>query len=106
MRNRPLPLLLVAVLASGLLILGSLLLPARTQFQRRAAAIAATHGLPGQMPPGFDQDVAKVVAEIDRIEAETLRQLHQTTLDRQGQLHTLAKLVLFEKHLSVTRNEE
>src|ERR1700720_2587126 len=105
MRNRTLPLSLVAVLASGLLTLGSLRLPARTQTQRHAAAIAATHGLPGQMPPGFDQDVAKVVSEIDRIEADTLRQMDQTTLDRQGQIHTLGKLMLFDKHLSVNQNE-
>src|ERR1700730_15741576 len=105
MRNRTLPLWLVAVLTSGLLTLGSLLVPARTETPRHAAAIAATHGLPGQMPPGFDQDVAKVVAEIDRIEADTLRQMDQTTLDRQGQIHTLGKLMLFDKHLSVNQNE-
>src|SRR5580692_9788649 len=29
--------------------------------------------LVGQMPPSFDKDVARVVADIDRIEAETLR---------------------------------
>jgi cytochrome c peroxidase len=105
MRNRTLPSSLVAVLTSGSLTLGSLLLPVWTQTQRHAAAIAATHGLPGQMPPGFDQDVAKVVAEIDRIEADTLRQMDQTTLDRQGQIHTLGKLMLFDKHLSVNQNE-
>src|ERR1700720_1322698 len=105
MRNRTLPLSLVAVLTSGLLTLGSLLLPARSETPRHAAAIAATHGLPGQMPPGFDQDVAKVVAEIDRIEADTLRRLNHTTLDRQGQIHTLGKLMLFDKHLSVNQNE-
>src|ERR1700724_1407401 len=105
MRNRTLPLSLVALLTRRFLALGSFLLPARAQSQRHAAAIAATHGLPGQMPPGFDQDVAKVVAEIDRIEADTLRQMDQTTLDRQGQIHTLGKLMLFDKHLSVNQNE-
>src|ERR1700693_2847974 len=105
MRNRTLPLSLVAPLTFGLMTLGSLLLPARTQTQRHDAAIAATHGLPGQMPPGFDQDVARVVAEIDRIEADTLRQMDQTTLDRQGQIHTLGKLMLFDKRLSVNQNE-
>jgi hypothetical protein len=41
------------------------------------------------MPPGFSLDVAKVVANIDRIETDTLRQMNQTTLDRQGQIRTL-----------------
>src|ERR1700674_274580 len=105
MRNRTLPLSLVALLTPWLLSLSSLLLPARIQTERHDAAITATHGLPGQMPPGFDNDVARVVAEIDRIEADTLRQMDQTTLDRQGQIHTLGKLMLFDKHLSVNQNE-
>ncbi|MGD0739462.1 MAG: cytochrome c peroxidase [Terracidiphilus sp.] len=57
------------------------------------------------MPPGFDEDVAKVVADIDRIEADTLRQMNQTTRDRQGQIRTLGKLLIFDKHLSVNQNE-
>jgi cytochrome c peroxidase len=61
--------------------------------------------LVGQMPPSFDKDVARVVADIDRIEADTLQQLSQTTLDREGQVRTLGKLLLFDKHLSVNQNE-
>jgi cytochrome c peroxidase len=57
------------------------------------------------MPPGFDRDVARAVAEIDRIESDALRQVNQTTLDRQGQIRTLGKLLLFDKHLSVNQNE-
>jgi hypothetical protein len=38
--------------------------------------------LGGQMPPSFDQDVARVVAEIDRIEAGALNQMDRTGLDR------------------------
>src|SRR6202162_3796102 len=102
MRRRTIPL---SLWLAGLLTIGFLLVPARSENRRNNAAIAATHGLPGQMPPGFDQDVAKVVAEIDRIEADTLRQMDQTTLDRQGQIHTLGKLMLFDKHLSVNQNE-
>jgi cytochrome c peroxidase len=59
----------------------------------------------GRMPASFDQDVAKVVAEIDRIEADTLGQMDRTSLDRQGQVHTLGKLLIFDKHLSVNQNE-
>jgi len=61
--------------------------------------------LGGQMPPSFDQDVARVVAQIDRIEADTLSQMDRTSLDRQGQVRTLGKLMLFDKNLSVNRNE-
>src|SRR6202790_5038143 len=59
----------------------------------------------GQMPALFDQDVARVVAKVDRIEADTLNQMERTTLDRQGQVRTLGKLLLFDKHLSVKQNE-
>jgi len=61
--------------------------------------------LDGKMPPSFDQDVARVVMEIDRIEADTLKQMDHTTLDRQGQMRTLGRLLLFDKHLSVKQNE-
>ena len=78
--------------------------PGRTPRERMPPP-TTPQGLAGQMPPGFDQDVARVVAEIDRIEADTLRQMDKTTLDRQGQIHTLGKLMLFDKHLSVNQNE-
>ena len=61
--------------------------------------------LGGKMPPSFDQDVARVVDDIDRIEANTLSQMEDTALDRQGQVRTLGKLLLFDKHLSVNQNE-
>ena len=61
--------------------------------------------LGGQMPPSFSQDAARVVADIDRIEAETLSEMERTSLDRQGQVRTLGKLLIFDKHLSVNQNE-
>ncbi|HET6142327.1 MAG TPA: cytochrome c peroxidase [Candidatus Acidoferrales bacterium] len=57
------------------------------------------------MPSGFDEDVAKVVADVDRVEIDTLRAMSRTTLDRQGKVRTLGKLLLFDKHLSVNQNE-
>jgi cytochrome c peroxidase len=36
---------------------------------------------------------------------ETLREIDQTALDHQGQMRTLGKLLLFDKHLSVNQNE-
>ena len=98
----------IALSSVGLLTLGTLLLSARSASRRDSAehvAVSTTQALAGQMPPGFDQDVATVVADLDRIEADTLRQMDQTTLDRQGQIHTLGKLMLFDKHLSVNQNE-
>jgi len=59
----------------------------------------------GQMPSDFEQEVARVSAEMDRIEEDTLRRMSQTTLDREGQIRTLGKLLLFDKHLSVNENE-
>ncbi len=51
------------------------------------SGLQSRNSLGGQMPPSFAQDVARVVAEVDRIEADTLSQLEHTTLDRQGQVH-------------------
>jgi len=59
----------------------------------------------GELPPSFDKDVARVEQEMDRIEDEALRQMDSTALDRQGQIRTLGKLLLFDKHLSVNQNE-
>lgn len=61
--------------------------------------------LGGRMPPDFDQESARVIADLDRIEADTLGQMEHTTLDRQGQVRTLGKLLLFDKRLSVHQNE-
>src|SRR5258707_8641108 len=103
MRNRYL-----AVAVFGLLTFGALLIPAAGKPQAGAAASGqakSPSNLGGQMPPTFDQDVARVVADIDRIEADTLTQMDRATLDRQGQVRTLGKLLLFDKRLSVNQNE-
>jgi cytochrome c peroxidase len=103
MRNRNL-----AGLLFGLLTLGALLISAASKPQAGAAVSGeamSPSNLGGQMPPSFDQDVARVVAKVDRIEADTLNQMERTTLDRQGQVRTLGKLLLFDKHLSVRENE-
>ena len=59
----------------------------------------------GHVPADFDKEVALVVAEMDGIESSTLHDLSSTTLDRQGQIRTLGKLLIFDKNLSVHRNE-
>jgi cytochrome c peroxidase len=98
----------LAGLLFGLLTFGALLISADSKpplaapiFQEAKSA----SNLGGQMPPSFDQEVAKVVADIDGIEADTLSQMQRTTLDRQGQVRTLGKLLLFDKRLSVHQNE-
>src|ERR1700730_13866521 len=104
MGNRTLP-----VWLAGLLTFGTLLISARNEPQAAGAAIPgganSQNNLGGRMPPSFDQEVARVVAEVDRIEADTLCQLEHTALDRQGQVRTLGKVLLFDKHLSVNQNE-
>jgi hypothetical protein len=97
----------LAALLFSLLTFGALLISAANKPQAGAAISGeakSPSNLVGQMPPSFDQDVAKVVAEVDRIEADTLSQMQQATLDRQGQVRTLGKLLLFDKHLSVHQN--
>src|SRR3984957_12012461 len=71
----------------------------------RSSEVKSTNNLSGQVPASFDQDVARVVEEIDRIEADSLNAMKDASLDRQGRLRTLGKLLLFDKHLSVNQNE-
>jgi cytochrome c peroxidase len=97
-----------AVLAT-LLTVGTLSTSASDKPQSAAAAVPnaekSTTNLSGRLPPSFDKEVARVVAELDRIEADTLSQVEHTSLDRQAQVRTLGKLLLFDKHLSVNENE-
>src|SRR5580704_11202403 len=58
-----------------LLTLGALLALAGQNPSGAHAATAISQHSAGQMPPGFDQDVARVVANIDSIEADTLRKM-------------------------------
>ena len=67
MRNRNL-----AVLPFGLLTFGALLICATSRPQADTAVSSeakSSSNLRGQMPPSFDQEVARVVAEVDRIGA-------------------------------------
>jgi len=99
----------LAALLFGLLIFSGLLISARPNPQACGAptplAASPQTNLGGRMPPLFDQNVARVVADVDRIEADTLSQMARTPLDRQGQVRTLGKLLLFDKRLSVNQNE-
>src|SRR5258708_5010959 len=86
MRNRNL-----AASLFGLLTFGVLLISARNEPQASRDPIPGAanpqNNLGGRMPPSFDRDVARVVADIDRIEADTLSQMDRTTSiakDRSG----------------------
>src|SRR5260370_20586695 len=103
MLNRNLAVSLFGLLTSGALFISAAGKPqAGAPISREAKSPS---NLGGQMPPSFDQDVARVVADVDRIEADTLSQMDHTTLDHQGQVRTLGKLLLFDKRLSVNQNE-
>ncbi|HTC62555.1 MAG TPA: cytochrome c peroxidase [Candidatus Saccharimonadales bacterium] len=103
MRHRRLGFTLFAFLPIGFLLLIS-----RTDLQRDDSVHvpgSERHDTGGRMPAGFDQDVARVAADIDKIETDTLREMSHTTLDHQGKVRTLGKLLIFDKHLSVNQNE-
>lgn len=102
MSNRSINFLLFGLLTLGAVLIAAASIPQAAAVHRQPKS---PDNLEGKMPPLFEQDVARVVAEVDRVEADTLCQLEHTTLDRQGQMHTLGKLMLFDKHLSVHQNE-
>ena len=97
----------LSVIGSLILCVVSLSMGRRTQAAQTAALNTSnvSNNLGGRMPPAFDQDSARVEAEIDQIERETLSKVDHNSLDRQAQVRTLGKLLLFDKHLSVRQNE-
>src|SRR6201984_3205876 len=78
-----------------------------------AVTIAATFGgaeLWAQQPsvtlsPAALKEIAEVEAEIDRIEAQTLERLAAPPNNEVQQVELLGKAILYDKHLSVNRNE-
>src|SRR5437867_3889658 len=64
--------------------------------------------VPHPPPAGLKQEIERVQAEIDKIFAETLAQVPSIPSDaahRMKRVQTLGKLLLFDKQLSVNRNE-
>jgi cytochrome c peroxidase len=78
-----------------------------------AAAIAATFGADmasaqdasTNLSPQALQEIAQVEAEIDRIEAQTAERLAKAPDNQVQQVELLGKLIVFDKQLSVYRNE-
>ncbi len=76
-------------------------------------AVLASHRISAQVggsadnkiPKSMDKEISRVEAQMDQIESDTLSAMGQTALDRAGQIRTLGKLLLFDKNLSVHRNE-
>ena len=67
-----------------------------------ATALAAD---PLSLSPAALREIAKVEAEIDRIEAEMLGRIGTPPDNQVQQVELLGKLMLFDKELSVNRNE-
>src|SRR6266404_2100471 len=57
------------------------------------------------LTPSALAEIAQVEAEIDRIEARTLERLAAPPDNQVQQIELLGKLMLYDKHLSVNRNE-
>ena len=57
------------------------------------------------LSPKALEEIAQVEAEIDRIEAQTLERLAAPPDNQVQQIELLGKLMLYDKHLSVNRNE-
>jgi cytochrome c peroxidase len=78
-----------------------------------AAAIAAALGGNASiaqvssttLSPKASAEIAQVEAEIDRIEAQALERLTNPPDNQVQQIELLGKLMLYDKHLSVNRNE-
>src|ERR1700704_251781 len=78
-----------------------------------AALVAATLGVDASgaeesstsLSPQALQEIAQVEAEIDRIEAQTIERLVAPQDNQFQQIELLGKLMLYDKQLSVNRNE-
>jgi cytochrome c peroxidase len=57
------------------------------------------------LSPEAQREIAQVEAEIDRIEGQALGRLSAPPDDQIRQIELLGKLMLYDKHLSVNRNE-
>ncbi len=60
---------------------------------------------PDALPPDTESEIQEAVANIDRIEADALKSASSRSLDPHQQVIALGKLLLFDKQLSVNRNE-
>src|SRR5258705_5463631 len=87
--------------------------PQRAVLSVAAAIVAVTLGADAQgaeessttLSPQALQEIARLEAEIDRIEAAAIERLAASPDNQIQQIELLGKLMLYDKHLSVNRNE-
>jgi cytochrome c peroxidase len=86
----------------------------RTLFSVAAAILISTLDAPApnaeeatssSLSPEALREIAQVESEIDRIEAQTVERLHAPPDNQVQQVELLGKLMLYDKQLSVNRNE-
>lgn len=73
-----------------------------------AAAPASTQPPAGSIPSGLDQEIKRVEHEVDTIEQQAIaewRALPINSSTRMNQVRALGKILLFDKNLSVNKNE-
>jgi cytochrome c peroxidase len=81
----------------------SCLLPVIATFSGGTRSFAADGATP--FSPATQREIARVEAEIDGIETESLRRLEVPPDNQVQQIELLGKLMLYDKELSVNRNE-
>jgi len=86
----------VAVLIVAVLMMVAATLGANAQAAQESSTVVS---------PQAQQEIAQVEAEIDRIEAETIERLAAPPDNQVQQLELLGKLLLYDKQLSVNRNQ-
>jgi len=72
------------------------------------ALCAACLVLMGVIPGGLEQEIKRVEREVDDIERQALAEWRALPIDsstRMQQVQVLGKLLLFDKNLSVNKNE-
>jgi cytochrome c peroxidase len=88
----------------------------KAQYSLLSIAVALVAATLGTDAPGAEQvsavrspqalqEIAQVEAEIDRIEAQTIGRLATPPDNQVQQVELLGKLMLYDKQLSVNRNE-
>ena len=90
---------------AGLLMAGMVLRIAQGQAGNRGTAARSGTAL---IPSGLDREIRRVEADVDRIELQALGEWHALPINastRMDQVRILGKLLLFDKNLSVNRNE-
>ncbi len=66
------------------------------------------YSAPGLIPSGLDQEIVRVEREVDNIEQQAVAEWHAlpiTSSTRMNQVRVLGKILLFDKNLSVNKNE-